>query len=188
MTKVLFSNVQNSRIRNIFSETCDQFKDLDGMKLILRQRSIKTSTMQAQPVINLKSAFLGIDTYRIQLAQKVRDSETIEVRDLPKDVLKGWFAHEIGHIIDYQRRSVLRMIGFGLNYVFSRSFRQKTEHRADQIAIENGFIESIVKTKKFILENDLIKDTYKQKIRRYYMSEQDARSYAVSNVPIDPVV
>jgi len=187
MTKVLFSNVRNKRIKKIFQETSNRYSELDGMKLILRQSPIKGSTMQAQPIITFKSVFRGIDTFRIKLSTKVRDSNNLEVDDLPDEVLMGWFAHELGHIIDYHSRSVLNMIGFGLKYVFSRSFRLEAEHMADKIAIEKGFIDQILATKKFILDHHLIKDEYKLKIKRYYMSEKDARSYALAQVSIDPV-
>lgn len=187
MSNILFSNVGNRRIKNIFRETVSQFPELNEMKIILRQSRIKGSTMQAQPVISTKSVFNGIDTFRIKLSTKVRDSRSLKVTDLPDDVLMGWFAHELGHVIDYHSRSVINMISFGLQYVISRSFRLEAEHTADKIAIEKGFLDQILATKKYILDHHLIQDTYKSKIKKYYMSEKDARSYALSQVAIDPV-
>jgi len=187
MVKILFSNVRNKRIKKIFKNTSTRYRELAGMKLILHQSNIKGSTMQAQPIITFKSIFLGIDTFRIRLSTKVRDSNTLEVDDLPDEVLMGWFAHELGHIIDYHSRSALNMIIFGLKYVLSRSFRLETEHTADKIAIEKGFIDQIVATKRFILDHHLIEDAYKIKMKRYYMSEKDALSYALARVEIDPV-
>ncbi len=187
MPNILFSNIGNKRIKNIFRETVNKFPELNEMKIILRQTRIKGSTMQAQPVINTKSVFNGIDTFRIRLSTRVRDSHSLKVTDLPDDVLMGWFAHELGHVIDYHSRSVVNMIGFGLKYLISRSFRLETEHMADKIAIEKGFIDQILATKKYILDHHLIKEEYKVKIKRYYMSEKDARSYALAQVSIDPV-
>jgi len=31
--------------------------------------------------------------------------------DIPKEVLNGWFAHELGHLVDYEGYSDFRMIG-----------------------------------------------------------------------------
>jgi len=187
MAKILFSNLRSKRIKKIFKKTVARYKELEDMKLILRQSAVKGSTMQAQPIINFKSVFRGIDTFRIKLAIKVRDSKNLEVNDLPDEVLMGWFAHELGHVIDYHSRSVLNMIGFGLRYVLSKSFRLEVEHTADKIAIEKGFIDQILATKRFILDHHLIENEYKIKMKRYYMSEKDALSYALAQVEIDPV-
>lgn len=186
-SNMLFVNVAEERIKNIFLETANQFTELSELNIILRQSKIKGSTMQAQPIVNGKSLFKGIDAFRIRLATKVRDSQTLCVKDLPDEVLMGWFAHELGHVIDYQSRSALSMIGFGLKYLFSRSFRLEAEHRADKIAIEKGFLDQILITKKYILDHHLIEDSYKDKIKKYYMSENDARTYAMAQVSIDPV-
>jgi hypothetical protein len=187
MSNILFSNIGNRRIKNIFRDTVNQFPELNEMKIILRQTRIKGSTMQAQPVINTKSVINGIDTFRIRLSTKVRDSRSLKVTDLPDDVLMGWFAHELGHVIDYHSRSVVNMVGFGLKYIVSRSFRLEAEHTADKIAIEKGFLDQILATKKYILDHHLIEDAYKSKIKRYYMSEKDARTYALAQVAIDPI-
>lgn len=170
MKTVIFQGVEEEKIRKIFLETLNQFDDLRKYKLILRQKRIKGTTMQAQPVIKLGSLLGGPDTYKIKLAKYVRDSKSIKVSNLPENVLKGWFAHELGHVVDYAPHSTFQMISYGLKYLFSDSFKKTVEHRADEIAIDAGFHKEILATKEFVFNHDLIDEPYKNQMRKYYMS------------------
>ncbi|MEP0985278.1 hypothetical protein [Ekhidna sp.] len=170
METVIFQGVEEERTRKIFLETLNQFDDLKKYKLILRQKKIKGTTMQAQPVISIANLLGGPDTYKIKLARYVRNSESIKISNLPENVLKGWFAHELGHVVDYAPHSTFQMITYGLKYLFSDSFKKAVEHRADEIAIDAGFHQEILATKEFVFNHDLIDEPYKDQMRKYYMS------------------
>ncbi len=186
MATITFQNVEEEHIRKIFLEVLNQFDALNGYKIILKQRRVKGTTMQAQPVIRLANLFGGPDTYKVKLAEYVRDSESIKVADLPKDVLKGWFAHELGHVVDYAPHSTFHMISYGLKYVFSDSFKKAVEHRADEIAIEAGFHQEILATKHYVFNHDLINDNYKNQMKKYYMSIADVEMCVKEKVPLEP--
>ena len=128
--------------------------------------------MQAQPVITRNSILNGIDSYRLSIAEYVRDSDEFVVDDLPGEIIKGWFAHEFGHIVDYENRSVLGMAWYGLKYVFSESFARNAEAEADVIAVQHGFYQYVKKTKEFLL-SDAISSKYRDKLTRNYMSIED---------------
>lgn len=156
-------------------EVMKKYTSLHPYQITLKQRRVKASTMQAQPVITLQSLLSGVKKYKIILGVYVRDSENIKVADLPEDVLIGWFAHELGHLVDYEIRSNHSMVVYGLKYIFSRRFKRKVEHEADYIAIKNGFHEEIIATKKYIFEHKQIDNGYKNKLKNYYLSIQDVR-------------
>jgi len=166
---VEFQNIEHEKIRKSFLRVLNQYKTLHDFEILLNQRPIKSSTMQAQPVLNWRGLFFGIRQYRVKLAIHVRDSQHIKVSELPGDVLTGWFAHELGHVVDYGSYNSLGMIGYGLRYLLSSSFKKKVEHKADEIAISHGFKSEILETKRFILDHDLLDEGYKNKIRKYYM-------------------
>jgi len=183
-----FVNIENDKIRSAFIEVLTAYEKLHPYEITLIKEELKNSTMQAQPIINLGNLFSGTKRYKVQLAESVRDAEELIIAEVPRDVLKGWFAHELGHIVDYEVHSNINMIGFGLKYTFSDTFKRACEHEADSIAIEHGFHKEIIATKKFILENELVSDDYKAKLRKYYMPIKGVRMCLEKNPPIKPDV
>lgn len=167
---VKFENLKDERIKQIFIEVVNEFDELDDYKITVVRQKIKSATMQAQPVLTFGSFFTGAKHYRIKLSKYVRDSDKLAVSSLSEDVLKGWFAHELGHIVDYAPYSNLQMITYGAKYLYSKKFKREAEYAADYIAIQNGFSKQIIASKKFILENNFLDESYKSKIKKYYMS------------------
>jgi hypothetical protein len=167
--KISFKNIDDPRIETAFNEVFLAYDVLHDYPITLVQKKMKKTTMVAQPVVGFTSLFGGKKEYVIKLGYHVRDSDKLAIRNLPINVLKGWFAHELGHIVDYEKRSAFSMVGYGLRYSTSQSFKKDVEHEADSIAINHGFFKEIIATKKFILENELVSQDYKDRINRYYM-------------------
>lgn len=185
---VQFSNVESTFIKNCFSNVLKQYKSLHKHEVHLRQKRINSSTMQAQPVLTISSLFSTVKRYKIQLGNYVRDSKELKVDDLPEKVLTGWFAHELGHLVDYEKRSNWRMLIYGIKYLLSSKFRRKTEHEADYIAIDHGFHDEIIATKKFILDHELLEESYKAKIKKYYLSVEEVEMCVKEKSPVKPEV
>lgn len=183
---VHFENVENQKIKHSFLEVLECYDALHNSEVTLVQGPIKSSTMQAQPVVKISNLFGETKKYRVKLAIMVRDSKNLRVADLPEDVLTGWFAHELGHLVDYRPHSNFQMLFYGLKYVFSKKFKTEAEHAADYVAIRHGFRDEIIATKRFILEHDLLDETYKEKIRRYYMPIEEAEVWEHKHVPGSP--
>jgi len=185
---ITFVDVEESHIRNTFLEVFAEYEKLHPYEMTLIQQRLKNSTMQAQPIIGIGNLFSGKKRYKVQLAETVRDAEDLIVAEVPRDVLIGWFAHELGHIVDYEIRSNMSMIGYGLKYKFSDKFKKACEHQADSIAIEHGFHEEIIATKTYLLENELVPQAYKDKLRKYYMPISGVEMCLKENPPIKPDV
>ncbi|MFT6998573.1 MAG: hypothetical protein ACJAQ4_002335 [Cryomorphaceae bacterium] len=179
-----FVNIDDAVIRNTFIEVFAEYDKLHEYDMTLIQEELKNSTMQAQPIIGIANLFTGKKRYKVQLAKSVCDAEELLIEEVPRVVLKGWFAHELGHIVDYEIRSNVSMIGYGLKYTFSDSFKKACEHQADSIAIEHGFHKEIIATKKFLLQNELISEAYKEKLRKYYMPISGVKMCLKENVPV----
>ena len=92
---------------------------------------------------------------------------------MPTDVLIGWVGHELGHVMDYQERGNLNLVGFGVRYVLLKEFVKKAERAADSFAVSRGMSEYILKTKRFILDHSEIDETYKTRIKQYYLSPDE---------------
>lgn len=167
--KVKFNNVKNQKIRDSFLKVLEKYPPLHEYNIVLVQKPIKSSTMQAQPVVKVKNLFRKVKRYQVKLAFYVRDSDDIMVSSLSEKVLMGWFAHELGHIMDYQPRNAFGMIAYGLKYLISKDFKKRAEYEADRIAVYYGFKEEIIAAKKYLLENNFVDRRYKKKIERFYM-------------------
>lgn len=135
------------------------------------KRNIRKSVMLAQP------DFLSLFRTRKKRKYKVLINEEIYISEksfqtlhIPKDVLIGWLGHELGHIMDYTDRSSLNLLWFGLRYKFSGSYLKIAERTADAYAVTQGMEEYIIRTKDFILNNAEIGETYKKRIRKFYLS------------------
>lgn len=131
------------------------------------------SIMLSQPVFS--SCLRGREhrSYVIKINPRfVMTHSSIPIQNVPKDILIGWFGHELGHIKDYTTRSNWNMIIFGIRYISSDKALMQAERNADTYAVDHGLGDYIVKTKNFILNNTDLPAWYKARIKRLYLSPQ----------------
>jgi len=162
-------------IRPKVEKALSYYPELDATTIEFRfKKNIKKSTMQARPSFG---SFFRSRTHRqyvILISEKFKISDAeYSTRDIPTDIFIGWIGHELGHIMDYQDRSKLNLIWFGLNYVFSDNHIVEAERAADAFAVQQGMEDYILKTKDFILNNAKITESYKQRIQKYYLSPEE---------------
>ncbi|MCR9226183.1 MAG: hypothetical protein NXH90_02015 [Flavobacteriaceae bacterium] len=151
------------------------FPELEDIPIEFKfKKNIKKSVMQAQPTWSGLLKPKSSRSYVILISEKFKISgEEFKTVDVPKDVLIGWLGHELGHVMDYQQRGNLNLIGFGIRYVLLKEFVKKAERAADSFAVSRGMSEYILKTKRFILDNSEIDQTYKMRIKQYYLSPDE---------------
>ena len=151
------------------------YPELSKIKIEFRfKEKIRKSFMQAQP--KFTNLFHGKDnrSYYVFISSKVRiEDEEFTVDDIPSDVLIGWLGHELGHIVDYRERSAFGLIFFGLRYVTSENHIINEEKMADTYAVEHGMGDYILKTKNFILNHSKLSESYKNRIKRLYLSPEE---------------
>jgi hypothetical protein len=187
MTRTKPNSDTEDRLMKLFNIALNAYHFEKSISVNLKRKDLKGSTMQAQPIITGKSLIRGITQYRISIANNVRGSSKLKVRELPDDVLIGWFAHELGHVKDYRSYTLIGMLLFGLKYIFSSKFRRNAEHRADQLAIEHGFHHEVLATKRFLFEAPEIETNYRLKMQRFYMPLDDVENWIEENISIDPI-
>ncbi|WP_425597684.1 hypothetical protein [Winogradskyella eximia] len=138
------------------------------------KKNIKKSTMQARPTFGSFFKSRKNRNYVILISEKfkIADKEFL-TRHIPDAIFIGWIGHELGHIMDYQNRSKLNLIWFGLKYVFSQNHIVEAERAADSFAVAHGMEDYILKTKDFILNNADITQSYKDRIKKYYLSPEE---------------
>ncbi len=174
MAGIEFRNIRRERSKEIFRKVAEHYPQLKPHHILLEQRRMNKVTMRAQP--DMWSLFQKVGrTYKVQMCVTTDLDDRVDIDALPDDVLYGWFAHELGHVVDYLDYSFFGMVGFAVRYLFSKKFRKETEHKADEIAIDHGMADEILATKKFILEHTRLPEKYKRRIRTYYMSSKSVK-------------
>jgi len=135
---------------------------------------MKNSFMKAQPKFWTLFSSRKTRKYRILVSDKFSlEGKELKLKDIPSDVLIGWFGHELGHIMDYKERNTFNLAGFGISYYFSGNYIRKAERIADSYAVSHQMIDYLVKTKNFILNHADLSEKYKNKIKRLYVSPNE---------------
>ncbi len=152
------------------------------------RKDILKSFMQAQPKwygvwqSKRKRKYVVKITPALKLKEK-----SIPVENLPSEALVGWIGHELGHIMDYQTKTGLGLIRFGIGYLTSEKYLKKAEQTADLYAINHHLGSEILSTKNFILDNADIPLAYKERIRRLYMSPEEVMEYIDEDGTLLPI-
>ncbi len=167
---IQYTNVTAPFIRDCFEETLTGFAPLCERSLTLRRTRLRHHTMRAQPVVDFGFFDKDQRRYRVDISNHAHIREYVRIAELPREVLIGWLAHELGHVMDYLHRSGTNLIDFGLRYLWSDPFRSEAERRADLYAIQYGFSDYLRATKQYILQHAHLPKAYKAAIRKYYMS------------------
>ncbi|PRD56458.1 hypothetical protein [Sphingobacterium gobiense] len=151
-----YPELENTHIRFVFS------------------RKLKKSVMAARPIVNTLLQSRNKRTYAILISPVFKLTRSIEpIHHLPEEVLIGWLGHELGHIMDYEQRTVWGVAKFGLLYWVSKRYVRKAERVADTFAVNRGMASYLLSTKTFILGHSELSTRYKAKIARLYLSPDD---------------
>ena len=130
--------------------------------------------MQAQPKISGLLKSRDNWSYLIFINKEFHiEGEKFDLSMVPSEVLVGWLGHELGHIMDYQNRSSLDLVWFGIKYLTSKNYIREAERAADTYAVNHGLGEQIIATKNFILNHSKLSDVYKNRIADLYLSPEE---------------
>ena len=136
--------------------------------------SLNQSFMKAQPKFSSLFNVASKRKYKILISDSFSlENKRLALKDIPKDVLIGWFGHELGHIMDYKERSSLNLCWFGIKYYFSGNHIRKAERIADSYAVSHHMKDYIITTKNFILNHTDLSNKYKERIKRLYVSPDE---------------
>ena len=138
------------------------------------KKQIQKSTMQAQPEFSSVFKRKKHRSYKILISEKIKIADSVYfTKDMPSEIMIGWLGHELGHVMDFEQRSGLNLIGFGIGYLTSKKYIRGAEHRADSYAVHHGMEKYILATKEFILEKAGLSQKYIDRIKNLYLSPEE---------------
>ena len=169
-----FPNVEYAgRFQVSFYHALSAFPQLTDAKIEFVERRIKT-TMQCRPK--------PLAIFRSKLKRKylmVHNRDVIPKHGMPMhrlsyDARVGLYAHEIAHVLDYTRMSILEVIRMGLSYLTAAG-KQTVEHRIDRMVVWMGMGPSLLRFASEVSDCECISNSYKIRRDRFYMKPADIK-------------
>ena len=142
--------------------------DLEKIYNELKKTSFIDTPPKSQLIFkDLSPAFGMSHPFSLKL---IIDIDGINRNKWPKEAVIGLFAHELAHMVSYERRGFFGRMLLIWNYPFSQAKRQKVEHEADQIAIDRGYGSELIQERIYQFRIDDDDHLMKQK-KVYYWPE-----------------
>lgn len=166
-------NSESKILTTAFNEALNGFKNLKNKNIKLVIKKIPKTSMRAQPIINRYFLRKSTREFKVEVAHVCKIDNKLLMEELPHQILVGWFAHELGHIQDYQRLNVWGIIKLAILYLISGKYKKGVERRADLEAVKNGFANEIIATKRYLLAHADLSPRYKRNLTKHYYSPEE---------------
>jgi hypothetical protein len=162
-------------LREVILDALSFYPALHDVKIDFKYAAkIRTHFMQAQPRYTTMIGSRRRRSYIIKIRpQFILKGKEIPAHKLPRDVLVGWIGHELGHIMDYLRKTNLELLIFGIGYYTSKSFIITAERAADTYALNHGLGDYILAAKNFILHMAEMPERYIERMNRLYLPPEE---------------
>jgi len=144
------------------------YPELVGHRIKFQQKNIKT-TMQSLPRMDFIFRNRKNRVYKINIDNKVVNSNGLLLKDIPFNAQIGVIGHELGHVVDYSSKSNMRIIFLGIGYLFPGK-RRHIENRVDEITIAHGLGNQLKDFSGFVLNDPEMNERYRKYKRKYYYS------------------
>ena len=106
---------------------------------------------------NIKKDFGGVLPATLKFNQKV-----------------GVIGHELAHVLDYSNKSLCKLVGTGIGYLFV-SYRRKIEKNTDIETIKHGMGWQLYDYKDFLFNATCATEKYKKKKAKVYLNEKEIK-------------
>lgn len=178
-----YSQAQIDSLKNIYAQNKElpsgfelqallalsYYPEFINLSIKFVNKDIKT-TMACQPDIKqmLKT---GKRTYIIFIDTD-KNGEGIELAEVPFNAQVGVIGHELAHIIDYENKNTLQLIGTGFGYLFG-SYKHHLEHKVDSITIKKGLGWQLRDWADFAMNQSSASQQYKAFKKEIYMNPEE---------------
>jgi hypothetical protein len=160
-----------TRIQERFEHVRKHYKELDTTDIRLRFFPLFYATMEARPSIvdfitnhkKDKRKFIIM----INTSEGYREY-AFPLYNVSNEILDGWLAHELGHIVFYQTLSHHKLALVPLRFMFDKKYKKFIESGADTLAEQHGFKQALHKGIELRLNDPSVSQEYKERLRKFY--------------------
>jgi len=159
-----------------FYTAASHYPELQETRIEFRIKPLKT-TMATRPA---KFLFRSRQkrVYRVYINNKL-NFNGVYLSSLNYDQQVGIIGHELAHILDYSHKSLFRLIGDGIGYLFP-SFRRKFEEDTDIRTIKHDLGWQLFDFVDFIMNRSNASESYLRMKKRIYMNEYEIKTIILS--------
>ncbi len=114
--------------------------------------------------------------YKILLREGEASFDPIFMKNLPLDAQVGILAHELGHVVYYHERNLLKIGKWGLKYLNDPEFRATHERTTDLMPVYHGLGSQIWQYAYFVRYDPSCVEIYargKQFMDTFYMTDEE---------------
>ncbi len=159
-----------NNVLETFTNTKSRFFQLQNVNIELVPTPLYLATMKCRPKTTSFLFPWKKHEYVISVNSKEKFSRySIPVHSLNDILLTGWFAHELGHIVQYERMNLIEFITFPFKYFLDLDFRKNFEIEATDIAREVGFKNEFNEVENFLVNDQRVSKKYQERFKRFYV-------------------
>lgn len=147
------------------------YPELKSVAIDFKHKKIRT-TMASRPQILSVFRPNKKRKYIIYINNGHKSKKNICLEHIRFNAKVGVISHELAHIVDYQNKTGLQIIGTAFKYS-SKKWRSKFEKSIDSIAISHGFGWQIYDFSNYIQSNPEIPEKYKNYKKKVYYTPSD---------------
>ena len=156
--------------KEIFNNTKGKFFELHDITIEIVSIPMYLSTMSCRP----KFIYFLFPWKRRRYIISVNSRKEFSRYSIPIDLLSdtlitGWFAHELGHVVQYERMNLKEFLAFPFKYFFSSNFRKSFEIQATDLAREIGFGNEFSEVEFFLKNDSRVSKKYRERFRNFYL-------------------
>lgn len=140
------------------------YPELYQSKIVFRSKKLKT-LMAARPSPDFIFKKKKNRTYQILINTK--QSEADVIRNMSICAQTGIIGHEYAHIVAYQKKNNLKMLAFGVKYLFSK---REIERETDQLTIDRGLGNELLQFNLHVKDCKHVTEKYLNNKERNYLS------------------
>lgn len=148
------------------------FPNLEKTHINFKKRSL-TTTMAALPTVGSILRKRENRRYSILINHKKNRRKAPLLENVPFEARVGVMGHELGHIVDYNQKSFIRIIGNGIAYSVSNRFRRNLEHKIDRITVNRGLGDGLYAFRLYIENEAKTTERYRRFKDNIYLSSSD---------------
>lgn len=165
--KEIVSNFEHSILAALM-----YYPNLEKTHISFKTRNIST-TMAALPSVWNMFRKRENRRYSILINESKNRLKAPLLKNVPFAARVGVIGHELAHIVDYNRKGILQIIGNGIGYLVSSKFKRNLEHKVDRIAINKGLGEGLYAFRLYVEEEANTTERYRRFKDNIYLSSSD---------------
>jgi len=148
------------------------YPELKDVSIRFEYKKISTS-MCARPEI--RSMLNNKKTYVIYINSDVKKVGAVSLSELNLKQRVGIIAHELAHLVDFEKRNTLSIIQCGILYKCSSNYHKNIERSTDEMVINKGLGNELYDFSNYVINNSNASEKYIQFKKKNYLLPEEIK-------------